>query len=129
MDYSILKQEEREWLSKAIIDNMDKKGLRKERLRENWKLRMNEEEIESWKRQQNRYYLQFDGASKNNPGKARAGGIIFYPSGKKIITYEWGLGQISNNKAEAYNLFLGTKIIKKKMNSKSNNHGRLSHHN
>jgi len=58
--------------------------------------------------------LQFDGASKNNPGKAGAGGIIFYPSGKKIVTYEWGLGQISNNKAEAYNLFMGTKIIKKR---------------
>jgi len=30
MDYSILQQEEREWLSKAIIDNNGKKGQRKE---------------------------------------------------------------------------------------------------
>jgi len=75
---------------------------------------MTEEEIESWKRQQNRHCLQFDGASKNNPGKARARGIIFYPSGKTIVTYEWGLEQISNNKAETYSLFMGTKIIKKR---------------
>lgn len=75
---------------------------------------MTEEEIESWKRQQNRYCLQFDGASKNNPGKVGASGIVFYPSGKKIVTYEWGLGKISNNKAEAYSLFIGKKIIKKR---------------
>ena len=59
---------------------------------------MTEEEIESW-RLQKRYCMHFDGPSKKNPGKAGAGGIIFDPSGKKIVTYEWGLGQISNNKA------------------------------
>jgi len=30
-----------------------------------------------------------------------------------IVSYEWGLGESTNNKAEAYSLFLGTKILKK----------------
>jgi len=95
-DYSILQQEEREWLNKAIIDNNGKKGQRKESSRKNWKLRITKEEIESWKRLQNRYCLQFDGASKNNPRKAGAGGIIFYPSGKKLshMNGDWDKFQI-----------------------------------
>jgi len=57
---------------------------------------MNEEETESLKRQQNRFCLQFDGASKNNPGKAGASGIIFYPSGKELshMNGDWDKYQI-----------------------------------
>jgi len=55
--------------------------------------------------------LFFDGASKNNPGKAGAGGIIKDSQGKTIVSYEWGLGEMSNNLAEAYNLCLGTSIL------------------
>ena len=40
MDYSILQQEEREWLIKAIIDNNGKKGQRKESSGKNWKLKV-----------------------------------------------------------------------------------------
>lgn len=72
---------------------------------------MTKEEIKSWKKPQNRRFMQFDGASKNNPRKAGAGGIILDPNGKEIVTYEWGLTQISNNKAEAYSLLMGKKLI------------------
>lgn len=75
---------------------------------------MTEEELECWKKTQNRHCMYFDGASKNNPGKAGVGRIIYDPNGKKITTYEWGLGQISNNQAEAYRLLMGTRLIKKK---------------
>ena len=75
---------------------------------------MSEEELINWRKNQNRYYLYIDGASKHNPGKAGAGGIILDPDGKENVTYEWGLGQISNNKAEAYNLLMGTRIIKER---------------
>lgn len=61
---------------------------------------MSEEELTNWRKNQNRYCLYFDEASKHNPGKAGAGGIILYPDGKENVTYEWGFGQISNNKAE-----------------------------
>ena len=54
--------------------------------------------------------LFFDGASKNNPGRAGAGGILLEPRGNNPVTYEWGLGKTSNNKAEAYGLLMGTKI-------------------
>lgn len=91
---------------------MEKKDKEK-KAKKNWKLRMTEEEIESWKQLQNRYCLQFDGASKNNPRKVGEKGIILDQNGKKIVTYEWGLGQISNNKVEAYSSLIGTKMIKK----------------
>jgi len=50
----------------------------------------------------------FDGASKSNPGNVGAGGLIFDPGGINPITYEWGLGELSKNGAEAYELLLGT---------------------
>ena len=75
---------------------------------------MNEEELTNWRKNQNRYCLYFDGSSKHNLGKAGAGGIILDPDWKENATYEWELGQISNNKAETYNLLMGTRIIKKR---------------
>lgn len=90
---------------------------------------MTEEELESWKKTQNRHCMCFDGASKNNPKKLGASGIIYDPNGEKITTYKWGLGQMSNNQVKAYSLLMGTKMIKKKRNPKSYHHRRLSHHN
>lgn len=81
---------------------------------QNWKNRINEEEFINWKENKKRYNLSFDGTSKNNPGKAGAGGIITNLGGKVIVSYEWGLGETTNNKAEAYNLLLGSRIIKKR---------------
>ena len=75
---------------------------------------MSEEELTNWRKNQNRYHLYFDGASKHNPRKAGAGGIILDPNGKENVTYEWGLGQISNNKDEACILLMGTRMIKKR---------------
>ena len=77
-----------------------------------WKLRGSQNEIEQWKQNQKTITLHFDGAFKNNPGKAGAGGIIFDQKGKVISTYELGLGNMTNNKAEAYSLFLSTYILK-----------------
>lgn len=57
--------------------------------------------------------LRFDGASKNNPSKAGAGGIIYDQKWEIISSYEWGLGNMKNNKVEAYSLFLGICILNK----------------
>lgn len=81
------------------------------------------------KKNQRRHCLYFDGASKHNPRKAGVGGIIFYLAGKENVTYEWGLGEVSNNKAEAYNPLMGTRIIKKKSDTRSHYNRRLSHNN
>lgn len=64
-------------------------------------------------KEQKRYILFFYRASKNNPGKAGAGRVIIDPVEKKLISYEWSLGEMTNNRAEAYNLLLGTRILKK----------------
>lgn len=67
-----------------------------------------------WIKEQKKYILVFYGASKNNPGRAGTGGLILDPNGKKLITYEWGLGKMTNNRVEAYSLSIGTKILQKK---------------
>lgn len=61
-----------------------------------------------------RHCLFFDGASRNNPGSAGAGGILLKLEGNNLVTYEWGLREASNNRAEAYGLLMGTKILKKR---------------
>jgi len=78
-----------------------------------WKLRGSMEEVNKWIQEQQRHSLHFDGAAKNNPGRAGAGGIIKDIQGKILVRYEWGLGQMANNLAEAYSLYLGTQILKR----------------
>ena len=56
--------------------------------------------------------LLFDWASTSNQGKAGALGLIFNLGGINPITYEWGLWELSINRAEAYNLLLGTKMLR-----------------
>ena len=56
--------------------------------------------------------LFFDSASKSNPGIAGAGGIIKYENGRSIVSFEWGLGSLSSNKAEAYTLLQGLYQLK-----------------
>jgi len=59
-------------------------------------------------------YLFFDGASKSNPGKVGARGILIGQVRKNSIAFEWGLGTTSNNKVEAYGLLLGEKFLRKR---------------
>ena len=55
----------------------------------------------------------FDGASKSNPGQAGAGGLICNANGETILQFEWGLGELSNNRAEGLALYQGlTQMIK-----------------
>ena len=53
------------------------------------------------------HYVFFDGASKSNPGMAGAGGLICNGNGDALLDYEWGLGSLSNNTAEALALYQG----------------------
>lgn len=70
-----------------------------------WKITTKEEEFSSWLRGSNSLYLFFNGAFKSNPGIASAGRFIYNPSGRIIATYEWGLGNLSNNKVESLALY------------------------
>jgi ribonuclease HI len=56
------------------------------------------------------YSLFFDGASRNNPGVAGAGGSLLDPQGNIVTDYAWGLGATSNNIVEAYSLLKGLSI-------------------
>ncbi|KAL6619858.1 hypothetical protein ACP70R_034997 [Stipagrostis hirtigluma subsp. patula] len=58
--------------------------------------------------------LEFDGASKGNPGKAGAGAIIRRLDGSVIARLREGLGIATNNVAEYRALILGLKYAAKK---------------
>ncbi|KAK3122457.1 hypothetical protein QOZ80_8BG0669820 [Eleusine coracana subsp. coracana] len=60
------------------------------------------------------YILEFDGASKGNPGKAGAGAIIKRLDGSVIAQLREGLGIATNNAAEYRALILGLKYAAKK---------------
>jgi len=106
-------QEERDWYNKLSLNHNQNQLSHATvyKKRSNWKLRGSKEEVKHWILDQKRPSLHFEGASKNNPGKAGAGGIIKDHNGKIILSYEWGLGNASNNAAEAYSLLLGTSIL------------------
>lgn len=104
---------EQEWYSKFSINYSDISIIHPKNNRgtHQWNLRGTREEVKKWVQDQQRHTLHFDGAAKNNPGRAGAGGIIKDTQGKILVKYEWGLGQMSNNQAESYSLYLGTKIL------------------
>lgn len=77
-----------------------------------WKIR-NKKEFSSWLRGSNLHYLFFDGASKSNSGTTGAGGVIHNTNSRIISTYEWGLGSLSNNRAEALALYQGLNQLQK----------------
>ena len=49
----------------------------------------------------------FYGASKGNPGLAGGGGVLLSDENTILVTYAWGLGSMSNNKAEVLALWQG----------------------
>lgn len=56
--------------------------------------------------------LFIDGASRNNPGKAGAG-VVIYKNGKNFLQHGFYLGIKTNNQAEYTALLLGVFILKK----------------
>eukprot|EP01018_Ginkgo_biloba_P020134 Gb_27987 [translate_table: standard] len=59
-------------------------------------------------------HLQFNGAAKGNPGKARAGGWIFIRKEGTIILYDQGYLREINNLAEYEGLLNGAHIAKER---------------
>eukprot|EP00253_Pinus_taeda_P010187 PITA_10187 len=110
--------EERNFLSYALenIPKAQETNRQRKKVREEnrgWKLRLKEEEFTKWLSNCNRFCLFFDGATKSNPGLAGAGSLICNANGECILSFEWGLGENSNNRAEGLALFRGlTQLIK-----------------
>ena len=53
------------------------------------------------------YKLQFDGASKSNPGEAAGGAVLFCPEGSILVKRAVYLGIATNNVAEYNGLKVG----------------------
>jgi ribonuclease HI len=101
-----LEPEEEQWIkSFKIRDHSQQIGSKVKQ--ETWEIRKEEEDFEEWKRKRNKHILFFDGASKGNPGVAGGGGVLVSPNGLLEITYAWGLGTETNNRAEALALWQG----------------------
>jgi len=75
----------------------------------NWKLRLDNKEFEEWRKNEKRFNLFSMGHQRITQEKQVQ---VIDPNGKTITTYEWSLEEITNNKAEAYNLLLGTRLLK-----------------
>ena len=50
----------------------------------------------------------------NNPGVSGAGGLVYSLDRKSSINYSWGLGSMSNNQAEGYNLLMASHLVSNK---------------
>eukprot|EP00253_Pinus_taeda_P012579 PITA_12579 len=78
-----------------------------------WKLRYKEKEFALWLSNCNKLYMFFDGASKSNPRLAGTGVLICNANGETILQFEWGLGELSNHRAEGLALYQGlSQLIK-----------------
>jgi len=78
-----------------------------------WKLRLKDGDFTTWLGNSNVHYLFFDGASKSNNRIAGSGGIIYNANGEIQLSYEWGLGHLSNNRDKALALYQGLVQLRK----------------
>ena len=64
-------------------------------------------DLSKWMTKSQRHTLFFDRASKGNPGVEGGGWILVNPDGTQEHVYSWGLGDETNNFAEALALWQG----------------------
>eukprot|EP00253_Pinus_taeda_P018086 PITA_18086 len=107
-----LRDEERAWLG-DFIPIMSPPSVTRPLLKENWQIRDNAEGFQKWWKSQGKCTIFFDGASKGNPGRSGAGGIIYLPNGSKE-SFSWGLGIKTNNQAEVLSLLKACQLAKEK---------------
>jgi hypothetical protein len=75
-DENTLLLEEKDWLG-VVIPEEKKKITTRPQSTPSWRLRETDAVFQDWWRKQGKATIFFDGASKGNPGKARAGGVIY----------------------------------------------------
>ena len=107
-----LRDEERAWLG-DFTPIMSPPSASRPPLKENWQIRDNAEGFQKWWKTQGKCTIFFDGASKGNPGRSGAGGIIYYPNGSKEC-FSWGLGMKTNNQAEVLSLLKACQLARGK---------------
>eukprot|EP00253_Pinus_taeda_P031968 PITA_31968 len=107
-----LRDEEKAWLG-DFSPIMSPPSVSRPPLKENWQIRDNAEGFQKWWKTQGKCTIFFDGASKGNPGRSGAGGIIYYPNGSKEC-FSWGLGIKTNNQAEVLSLLKACQLARGK---------------
>ena len=85
-------------------ENKAQLGVSKPVTKPYWQIRMSEKEFSEWWQLKSKVTIFFDGASKGNPGKAGAGGLIYYLGGMIETSFSWGVGHLTNNQEELYAL-------------------------
>ena len=78
-----------------------------------WRVRLSTDNFSLWWQSKGVATIFFDGASKENPSVAGAGGLIFSPGNEKVSCFCWGLGICSNNQAENYSLLMACQVARK----------------
>ena len=68
------------WLGSLHVDKIQL-GSGRPVIKPSWQIRITEKEFTKWWKKKNKVSIFFDGASKGNPGKFGAGGLIYYPVG------------------------------------------------
>jgi ribonuclease HI/exonuclease III len=104
-----LDEEQRNWIGQFNVPNLER-PTQTHYITEPWEIRGNGGDFGKWKCNLKTHTLQFDGASKGNPGPSGGGGIIQDPNQGTVIKYAIGLGIDTNNWAEAMALWQGLKL-------------------
>lgn len=106
-----LRKEESEWLEDYIGKGKQQAPVRPIH-KERWQIRETKDNFQTWRKSQDICTIFFDGASKGNPGRSGAGGVIYYRNGEKE-EFSWGLGVKTNNQAEILSLWKACQIASK----------------
>ena len=107
-----LSPEEDRWFKELNLNQQSNKATKPPQ-KENWEIRLEEQDFIKWRSALDEWRLFFDRASKGNPGHAGGGGIIFEPSGNPHLSYAWYLGHASNNQEEYLALWQGLNQARK----------------
>jgi ribonuclease HI len=105
--------EEYQWLQ-ALVPNLQQRATPISPPSAEWEIRLEEQDFIKWRSSLEDHCLFFDGASKGNPGAAGGGGVLLNPVGDLTLSYAWGLGQDTNNRAEALALWQGLVLARRK---------------
>jgi len=104
-----LDEEQRNWIAQFNVPDLERPNQTHSNT-EPWEIRGSGSEFVTWKCKLKTHTLQFDGASKGNPGPSGGGGIIQDPNQGTVMKYAIGLGIDTNNRAEALALWQGLKL-------------------
>ena len=108
---SSLRNEERAWLD-GFSFMPRSSAITRPNHKKKWQIRDTMDSFQKWWKSQGKCTIFFDGASKGNPGRSGAGGVIYFPNGKKE-DFSWGLGLKTNNQTEVLSLLKACQLARK----------------